>query len=74
MDYGKLLRKIEKHKAPTHIYRKIEFILSYTRAYVKCDDEFSKMWQISRGVRHGGVSSAFLFSLYIEDIQPFAKV
>ena len=68
VDHGKLLRKIKKFKVPSHIYRMIEFILSYTRTSVKYEDEFSEIWQISRGVRQGGVLSAFLFSLYIEDI------
>ena len=35
---------------------------------VKYDDAISKKWNLKRGVRQGGVLSAFLFYVYIDDI------
>ena len=60
-DHGELLRKIENFKVLTHIYRIVEFILSYALAAVKYEDKISEMWQIFRGGRQDGVLSAFLF-------------
>ena len=46
----------------------INFILSNTRICVDFNGFFSPEWNIVRGVRQGGVTSAFLFNIYINEI------
>ena len=46
----------------------IKFILFNTRICVNFNGSFSPEWNIVRGVRQGGVTSAFLFNIYINEI------
>ena len=42
--------------------------MSRSRISVNFNGSFSEQWNIVRGVRQGGVTSAFLFNIYINDI------
>ena len=46
----------------------IKFILFNARIRVNLNRSFSPEWNIVRGVRQGGVTSAFLFNIYIDVI------
>ena len=35
---------------------------------VKYDNDFSRKWELLRGVRQGAVPSSYLFCIYLEDI------
>ena len=53
---------------PQFITSVFEFILSRSRISVNFNGSFSEQCKIVRGVRQGGVTSAFLFNIYINDI------
>ena len=46
----------------------LSYIFSNTCIHVRISSLFPASWKTTRGVRQGGVLSAFLFSLYLDDI------
>ena len=46
----------------------IKNIFSGSSVSVLYEDEYSESWNLVRGVRQGGIISAYLFNLYIDDI------
>ena len=68
MDYAKLLTKLQENHLPPFILNMIEFILFNTRIFVNFNGSFAPEWNIVRGVRQGGVTSAFLFNICINGI------
>ena len=67
VDHAKLLTKLQENHLPPFILNMIKFILFNTRIYVNFNGSFSPEWNIVR-VRQGGVTSAFLFNIYINEI------
>ena len=55
-------------RLPTFVVALIERILFCSKICVTYNECFSSSWNIVRGVRQGGVISAFLFNIYINDI------
>ena len=53
---------------PSYVVNMLRTIYSRTSVIVHVHGIFSNSWKICRGVRQGGVTSAFLFNLYIDDI------
>ena len=47
----------------------LSYIFSNTCVNDRISSIFSDSWVATRGVRQGGVLSAFLFSLYLDDIK-----
>ena len=68
VDHAKLLTKLQENHLPPFILNMIKFILFNTRICVNFNGSFSPEWNIVRGVRQGGVTSAFLFNIYINEI------
>ena len=67
IDYRKLLTVLEG-RLPTFFVALIERILFCSKICVSYNECFSSSWNVVRGVREGGVISAFLFNIYINDI------
>ena len=67
VDHRKLLTVLER-RLPTFVVALIERILFCSKICVTYNECFSSSWNIVRGVRQGGVISAFLFNIYINDI------
>ena len=61
-----MIKKLKEKRLPQFIASVFEFILSRSRISVNFNGSFSEQWNIVRG--QGGVSSAFLFNIYINDI------
>ena len=69
VDHAKLLTKLQENHLPPFILNMIKFILFNTRICVNFNGSFSPEWNIVRGVRQGGVTSAFLLiNIYINEI------
>ena len=68
VDHQTLIKKLKEKRMPQFITSVFEFILSRSRISVNFNGSFSQQWKIVRGLRQGGVTSAFLFNIYINDI------
>ena len=68
VDHRMLLEKLRLTRIPSSIVDAIELILKHSRSSVSFKDVFSRSWKSTRGVRQGGVLSAYLFSFYIDTI------
>ena len=66
VDHELLLNKLVCRGMPSYVVNMLRTI--YSRTSVSVHGIFSNSWKICRGVRQGGVTSAFLFNLYIDDI------
>ena len=53
---------------PSSVVRTFAFIFANSNICVSYGTSFSTSWTAGRGVRQGGVVSAYLFCLYIDDI------
>jgi len=63
-----LIDKMKKKGMPNFIIKLFEHIFGNTSIAVRYGGKLSDQWKARAGVRQGGVTSAFLFSLYIDDI------
>ena len=68
LTHDKLLDKLKEKSVPSYIINLINIMFLNSFVSVKYDDAISKKWNLKRGVRQGGVLSAFLFCVYIDDI------
>ena len=68
VDHVKLLDKLRDNGVSPHIVRLLRYVLLNSFAAVEYLGATSAAWRIKRGVRQGGVLSALLFSIYIEDL------
>ena len=63
-----LLEKMTSLNIPAQIVDLYRAIFKNSHVRVKFQNALSDDWQAIRGVRQGGVTSAFLFSIYIDEI------
>ena len=68
LTHDKMLDKLKEKSVPCYIINLINIMFLNSFVSVKYDDAVSKKWNLKRGVRQGGVLSAFLFCVYIDDI------
>ena len=68
LTHDKLLDKLKEESVPSYIINLINIMFLNSFVSVKYDDAISKKWNLKRGVLQGGVLSAFLFCVYIDDI------
>ena len=68
VNHDLLLSKLANKELPTHFVRILKSVYAQTTVKVRVNESFSDSWRICRGVRQGGVTSAFLFNIYIDDI------
>ena len=66
--HDRLIDKLYTRYVPTYLISIIKNIFSGSSVSVLYEDEYSESWNLVRGVRQGGIISAYLFNLYIDDI------
>ena len=68
VDHRILLEKMSAKGMPVYIVNLFRFIFSHSDIRVVYDGEHSDTWRTMSGVRQGAVTSAYLFSLYLDDV------
>ena len=63
-----LIAKLAGKGLPDHLVQIFKSVYAKTTVRVCVNGVFSDSWKIHRGVRQGGITSAFLFNIYIDDI------
>ena len=63
-----LLAKLAGKGLPDHLVQIFKSVYAKTTVKVCVNGVFSDSWKIHRGVLQGGITSAFLFNLYIDEI------
>ena len=66
--HDRLIDKLYTRYFPTYLISIIKNIFSGSSVSVLYEGEYSESWNLVRGVRQGGIISAYLFNLYIDDI------
>ena len=66
--HDKLLLKLKKKNVPDFIVNMLSVMLKNSSVSVKYGNDFSRKWKLLKGVRQGGVLSAYLFCIYLDDI------
>ena len=66
--HDRLIDKLYTRNVPTYLISIIKNIFSGSSVSVLYEGEYSESWNLVRGVRQGGIISAYLFNLYIDDI------
>ena len=64
----RLIDKLYTRNVPTYLISIIKNIFSGSSVSVLYEGEYSESWNLVRGIRQGGIISAYLFNLYIDDI------
>ena len=68
LNIDKLINKLNSSNLPDYIVNIVEFSLKNSSARVCYGGAFSDRWSMVKGVRQGGVTSAYLFNIYINEI------
>lgn len=68
VDHGILLNKLRHFNIPNYFINILEVILCNSQVCVSFNTCSSNKWFLKRGVRQGGILSAYLFIFYIDDI------
>ena len=68
VDHNLLLEKLNYNGTPLILINVLKSLFLNTSVSVCFNQCFSQSWKVRKGVRQGGVLSAFLFSLYIDNI------
>ena len=68
VEHNKLLQKLEDSGVPPFVTCIVEYFLPNVFAAVQFSGAISTSWRHTKGVRHGGVLSAHLFSVYMDTI------
>ena len=63
-----LLQKFVDKGMPDYIVKILKTIYSHNNVKVYVNGSFSDCWNTCKGVRQGGITSAFLFNIYIDEI------
>ena len=66
--HDKLLLKLKKKNVPDFIVNILSVMFMNTSVSVRYGNDFSRKWKLLRGIRQGGVLSAYLFFIYLDDI------
>ena len=68
INHRKLLQKLDESTLPRFVINALNIMLSSGAAEVSCHGKHSEEWDTVRGTRQGGILSAHLFSIYIDQI------
>ena len=68
VNHRKLLVKLKNLNVPPYILKILLVLFRNSQVSVKYGEIFSDKWNLERGVRQGGILSAFLFCAYLDDI------
>ena len=68
VDHELLLKKLANKNVPVYLLNIIKLIFLNSSVCVKFDSILSDSWSIKSGVRQGGILSAYLFCIFIDDI------
>ena len=68
VNHDTLLQKLVELNLSPMIVRALSFMLKNSTARVNYKDAYSESWTIKRGVRQGGITSAYLFCIYIDHV------
>ena len=68
VNHRKLFNKLKQRKVPMVIIRILSFWYSNQTMRIRWDGILSKPFQVTNGVRQGGIISAFLFNVYMDDL------
>ena len=68
VDHNILLRRLLYMNVPVYLVNILKNMLLNTGVCVNYCGEYSEKWLIKSGVRQGGILSAYLFSIYIDEI------
>ena len=68
VNHDLLLDKMKINGTPDKILKILNFIFSHSLVGVDFEGSLSQKWLIKRGVRQGGILSAHLFCIYIDEI------
>ena len=68
VDHSIMINELHKRGVPVCFVNIIEHWYNNQFVSVKYNDSLSQEWQISNGVRQGGVLSGFLFNIYIDTL------
>ena len=75
IDFSILNQKLMNTSVPPIIVRIIYYMLANSVVRTVYNGVYSSEWKLQRGVRQGGILSAFLFSFYIDEmLQSFSKL
>ena len=68
VDFSILGSKLAKTSVPFSVTKNIDYMLRNSYVKTMYNGACSGEWKLQRGLRQGGVLSAFLFSFYIDDM------
>ena len=68
VSHGKLFQKLIVRGVPLYIVRLLVYWYSKQTMCVRWGGVCSVMFNVSNGVRQGGILSPFLFNIYIDDL------
>ena len=68
VNHRKLLLKLKKLNVPPTILKVLQVLFRNSQVSVKYLEIFSDKWNLERGVKEGGILSAFLFCVYLDDM------
>ena len=68
VNHDTLLRNLVELNISPMTVRALSFLLKNSTVRVKYKDAYSESWTIKRGVRQGGITSAYLFCIYIDHV------
>lgn len=71
--HGVLFEKLVKRKVPIYIVRLLVRWYNDQRVCVKWGNVYSDFFQVSNGVRQGGILSPYLFNVYVDDLSCLLK-
>jgi hypothetical protein len=68
VNHAKLFQKLVQRGTPGYLVRILIYWYSHQTMVVRWDDAISEPFQVSNGVRQGGILSPYLFNVYMDDL------
>ena len=68
VNHAKLFDKLVQRGTPGYLVRILIFWYSHQTMLVKWGDAMSEPFQVSNGVRQGGILSPYLFNIYMDEL------